>query len=43
MLSCNISLLKNNNEILKYYEKNNNIALLMHYHALLQMPDLDIS
>ena len=38
MQYCNKSLLKNNNEMLQYYDKNNDIALVMHQHALLQMP-----
>ena len=39
MQYCNISLVKKKNEILQYCKKNNDIALVMHYHALLQMPD----
>ena len=39
---CINSLLKNNNEIMQYCIINNDIALLMHYRALLQMPDQDI-
>ena len=41
MQYCINALLKNNNEIMQYYIINNDIALIMHYHALLQMPDLD--
>ena len=40
MQYCINALLKNNNEIMQYYIINNDIALIMHYHALLQMPDL---
>ena len=32
------ALLKNNNEIMQYYIINNDIALIMHYRALQQMP-----
>ena len=39
MQYCINALLKNNNEIMQYYIINNDIALIMHYHALLQMPD----
>ena len=35
---CIISLLENNNEIMQYYIFINDIALIMHYRALLQMP-----
>ena len=35
------ALLKNNNEIMQYYIISNDIALIMHCHALLQMPDWD--
>ena len=38
MQYCINALLKNNNEIMQYYIINNNIALIMHYCALLQMP-----
>ena len=41
MQYCINALLKNNNEIMQYYIINNDIALIMHYRALLQMPDLD--
>ena len=37
MQYCNKSLIKNNNEILQYFNKNNDIALVMHQHALLDM------
>ena len=37
----NNALLKNNNEIMQYYIINNDIALIMHYRALLQMPELN--
>ena len=30
MQYCNKSLIKNNNEILQYFNKNNDIALVMH-------------
>ena len=36
---CINSLLKNNNEIMQYCIISNDIALIMHYRALLQMPD----
>ena len=39
MQYCINALLKNNNEIMQYYIINNDIALIIHYHALLQMPD----
>ena len=39
---CINSLLKNNNEIMQYCIISNDIALIMHYRALLQMPDYDI-
>ena len=42
MQYCINALLKNNNEIMQYYIINNDIALIMHYCALLQMPGLDI-
>ena len=38
---CINSLLKNNNEIMQYCIISNDIALLMHYRALLQMPDIN--
>ena len=38
---CINSLLKNNNEIMQYCIIINDIALIMHYRALLQMPDCD--
>ena len=38
---CINALLKNNNEIMQYYIISNDIALIMHCHALLQMPDWD--
>ena len=38
MQYCINALLKNNNEIMQYYIINNDIALIMHYWALLQMP-----
>ena len=41
MQYCINALLKNNNEIMQYYIINNDIALIMHYCALLQMPDHD--
>ena len=42
MQYCINALLKNNNEIMQYYIINNDIALIMHYRALvLQMPDLN--
>ena len=37
MQYCNKSLIKNDNEILQYFNKNNDIALVMHQHALLDM------
>ena len=37
MQYCNKSLIKNNNEILQYFNKNNDIALVMHQGALLDM------
>ena len=40
MQYCNKSLIKNNNEILQYFNKNNDIALVMHQRALLDMSDL---
>ena len=40
MQYCINALLKNNNEIMQYYIINNDIALIMHYRALLQMPGL---
>ena len=39
MQYCNKSLIKNNNEILQYFNKNNDIALVMHQHALLDMSE----
>ena len=41
MQYCNKSLIKNNNEILQYFNKNNDIALVMHQRALLDMSDMD--
>ena len=41
MQYCINALLKNNNEIMQYYIISNDIALIMHCHALLQMPDWD--
>ena len=41
MQYCNKSLIKNNNEILQYFNKNNDIALVMHQRALLDMSDCD--
>lgn len=38
MQYCINALLKNNNEIMQYCIINNDIALIMHYRALLQMP-----
>ena len=38
MQYCINALLKNNNEIMQYYNIDNDIALIMHYRALLQMP-----
>ena len=43
MQYCINALLKNNNEIMQYYIINNDIALIMHYCALLQMPGYYIS
>ena len=43
MQYCINALLKNNNEIMQYCIINNDIALIMHYRALLQMPDLYIT
>ena len=43
MQYCNKSLIKNDNEILQYFNKNNDIALVMHQHALLDMSDLGIA
>ena len=43
MQYCINALLKNNNEIMQYYIINNDIALIMHYCALLQMPDLHVA
>ena len=37
---CNISLEKNINEILQYFNKNNDIALIMHQRALIQGSDI---
>ena len=42
MQYCINALLKNNNEIMQYYIINNDIALIMHYRALLQMPGLKL-
>ena len=42
MQYCNKSLIKNNNEILQYFNKNNDIALVMHQCALLDMSDIYI-
>ena len=42
MQYCINSLLKNNNEIMQYYNIDNDIALIMHYRALLQMPVYNI-
>ena len=42
MQYCINALLKSNNEIMQYYIINNDIALIMHYHALLQMPGIYI-
>ena len=39
----NKSLIKNYNEILKYFNKNNDIALVMHQRALLQMPGVNVA
>ena len=41
MQYCINALLKNNNEIMQYCIINNDIALIMHYRALLQMPGCD--
>ena len=41
MQYCNKSLIKNNNEILQYFNKNNDIALVMHQRALLDMSGID--
>ena len=41
MQYCNKSLIKNNNEILQYFNKDNDIALVMHQRALLDMSDHD--
>lgn len=41
MQYCINALLKNINEIMQYYIINNDIALIMHYCALLQIPELD--
>ena len=38
---CINALLKNNNEIMQYCIIINDIALIMHYRALLQMPVVD--
>ena len=43
MQYCNKSLIENNNEILQYFNKNNDIALVMHQRALLDMSDSNIS
>ena len=40
---CINSLLKNNNEIMQYCIISNDIALIMHYRALLQMPDFEFN
>ena len=42
MQYCINALLKNDNEIMQYCIINNDIALIMHYRALLQMPDIII-
>ena len=42
MQYCINALLKNNNEIMQYYIINNDIALIMHYCALLQMPGQNV-
>ena len=42
MQYCNKSLIKNNNEILQYFNKNNDIALVMHQRALLDMSDYNV-
>ena len=39
MQYCNKSLIENNNEILQYFNKDNDIALVMHQRALLDMSD----
>ena len=39
MQYCNKSFIKNSNEILQYFNKNNDIALVMHQPALLEMSD----
>ena len=39
---CINALLKNNNEIMQYYIINNDIALIMHYCALLQLPGCNL-
>ena len=39
MKYCINALLKNNNEIMQYYMIDNDIALIMHYRALLQVPE----
>ena len=41
MQYCINAILKNNNEIMQYCIINNDIALIMHYRALLQMPGID--
>ena len=41
MQYCINALLRNNNEIMQYCIINNDIALIMHYRALLQMPELN--
>ena len=38
---CNISLKNFINEILQYFNKNNDIALIIHQRALIQGSDLD--
>ena len=43
MQYCNKLLIKNNNEILQYFNKNNDIALVMHWRALLDMTDQESS
>ena len=40
MQYCINALLRNNNEIMQYCIINNDIALIMHYRALLQMPGI---
>ena len=40
MQYCINVLLRNNNEIMQYCITNNDIALIMHYRPLLQMPGL---